>query len=133
MWFPALVFLELVHIVAANDLAFVAFNGHSELSTGRRMGSMTNVVPEASTSSAALFLGASAVLLVLGRSRPREPEKWPGVGDDAAGSSWRSHQMLRKQAKLTMGRKIRRDMASLCPGEVSLSHLVSLGCELLGL
>ncbi|CAK9067810.1 unnamed protein product [Durusdinium trenchii] len=77
---------------------------------------------EASGSTAAVLLGASAVLLALGRrARPSGAsgtarnvwsffdmeKKEDGYGKDAATVGWRSYQMLRKQSKLTMGRKIR--------------------------
>ena len=36
-----------------------------------------------------------------------QEESWPGLGENSTGGSWRSHQNLRRQSKLTWGRKIR--------------------------
>jgi len=123
MWLAVLVF-ELLHLVTA-DVAFVAPVQNPVLHTGSNLRSAP-VVPEvtpfqkqASGSTAAFLLGASALLLALGRRSARvsrnvwtfyplkKEESWPGLGENSTGGSWRSHQNLRRQSKLTWGRKIR--------------------------
>lgn len=129
MW-PVLIVLELVSIVAANDFAFVAPSWQNlELSAGQTR--ITPVVPEVNNgfpkqaksgtaSSAAFLLGVSALLIALNRRQTRnvsrnvwiffpmnKEKQWPGLGEDATGSSWRSHMNLRRHAKLMMDRKIR--------------------------
>lgn len=130
MW-PALIVFELVSIVAANDVAFVAPSVQQTSDVNAFGPRISPVVPEVTNgfpkqaksgtaSSAALLLGASALLLALTRRQTRnvsrnvwnlfpmnKEKEWDGLGKKATGPRWRSHQNLRRQAKLMMGRKIR--------------------------
>jgi len=122
-------FLVLIHPVLANDLAFVAPNVRSpsldaKLTRVSPVPEVNGIEPQAkgsTGSTAALLLGASALLLALGRRQARvsrnvwtffplkkEENQRPGLYDDREYDlKWRQHVNLRKQSKLMMGRKIR--------------------------